>query len=72
MLALKKKYRDKAVFIVADTNTPEGSKLAAEYDIYYIPAIFIMDGQGKKVFEGEGKYTQRKLDEYLAKAVAAN
>lgn len=72
MLALKEKYRDKAAFIVADTNTPEGNALAVEYDIYYIPALFIMDGEGKEVFKGEGKQTQGALDDYLAKAVGAN
>ena len=72
MLALKGKYQDKVSFVVTDTTTREGYDLALEYDIYTIPAFFIINGKDQQVFNDVGLQSKGKLDDYLAKAVAAN
>ena len=44
VLALEKDYIDKTNFIVVDIDDPQGQILAKQFDIYYIPAFFVLMG----------------------------
>jgi len=75
VLALENKYRGKMDFVITDVNTQEGSLLAQQYDIYYIPVYFILDGNGNTVNRIEYSAIQdrprEKLEAFINKALSS-
>lgn len=74
MLALENKYQKDMDFIIADVNEPEGNSLAQQFNIYYIPVFFVLDGKGKTIDHIEysqiADSPQKMLDSRIAKAIA--
>jgi len=66
VLALEEKYEKDVEFIIADTNSQEGRRLGGEFDIYYIPAIFILGGDGEVRYSEEGVRPLSELDAELS------
>lgn len=69
MLALEEKYEKDMEFIIADTNTQEGQALGQQFNIYYIPALFILDGKGRVMDSWEGYQPLEKLEPMVKKAI---
>ncbi|SDG61762.1 cytochrome c-type biogenesis protein [Desulfosporosinus hippei DSM 8344] len=65
VLALEKEYRDKVNFIVVDIDDPQGQALARQFDIYYIPAFFVLDQQGQITYSASGPQSKSVLDNAL-------
>lgn len=65
MLALEKKYADKVNFVIADVDDPQGQVLAARFNIYYIPAIFVFDQNGQVTYNSTGAQSKANLENAL-------
>jgi len=65
VLALEKKYGNNTNFIVADIDTPQGQALAKQFDIYYIPAFFVINEQGQVTYNDSGPQSKSTLDNAL-------
>lgn len=65
MLALKKKYDHNIDFIVVDIDDPQGQVLAKQFNIYYIPAYFVIDQQGQITYNDTGPQSRETLDNAL-------
>lgn len=70
MLALEKKYHDKMEFIIVDVRTAEGSDLAYQYRVDYIPRFFLIDTKGNIAFTEVGAQDKSKLDSQISKTIA--
>ncbi|KKM09994.1 hypothetical protein SY88_15155 [Clostridiales bacterium PH28_bin88] len=71
VLALENEYAGKVEFVIVDLDTPEGKQLAVEYDVYYIPAFFFLDGTGKAVAKDVGYKSRQEMDTYLKNLLRA-
>jgi len=69
VLALEEKYGNEVEFIIANTNDAGTAPLAGQFNVYYIPHIVIMDGQGNILYSDAGPQTQDFLEDHLNKAV---
>jgi len=69
VLALEEKYEKDVEFIIADVTNPEGNRVAAEYEVYSIPAVFILDGKGQILHSEVGVQPLEKLDSYISRAL---
>lgn len=65
VLALEKDYSKKINFIVVDIDDPQGQVLAKQFDIYYIPAFFILDQQGQITYKDTGPQSKGTLNNAL-------
>ncbi len=65
MQALERKYSNKINFIIADIDDPQGQQLAEQFQIYYIPAFFVIDPQGQVVYDAEGAQSQKTLEQAI-------
>lgn len=70
MLALEKKYHGKIEFIIVDVRTPEGSDLAYQYKVDYIPRFFLIDKKGNTAFTEVGAQPESKLDTQISQTIA--
>lgn len=74
MLALQNKYSAKMEFVIADTNTEDGSTLAGHYNVYYIPAVYILDGRGNILsnipYSEINANPLKALDSYISRALS--
>ena len=62
VLALEKKYSNNINFIVVDVDDPQGQVLAQKFDIYYIPAFFVIDQQGQITYNDTGPQSKDTLE----------
>ena len=62
MLALEKKYSEKINFIVVDIDDQEGQALSKQFNIYYIPAFFVLDQQGQITYNDTGPQSKETLE----------
>ncbi len=62
VLALEKEYSNKINFIVVDIDDPQGQALAKQFDIYYIPAFFVIDPQGQTTYSDTGPQSKATLE----------
>ena len=69
MLALENKSHGQIEFVIADVNTPEGSDLARQYDVYPIPRFIILDAKGNIAYSEIGPQPREKLDSYIAEVI---
>ena len=65
VLALEKEYSDKINFIVVDIDDPQGQTLAQQFDIYYIPAFFVLDQQGHITYNATDPQSKNTLENAL-------
>lgn len=65
VLALEKKYSNNINFIVVDIDDPQGQVLAKQFDIYYIPAFFVIDQQGQITHNDTGPQSKDSLEKAL-------
>ena len=65
VLALEKEYSNKINFIVVDIDDPQGQVLAKQFDIYYIPAFFVLDQQGQITYNDTGPQSKGTLENAL-------
>ncbi|MDQ7093128.1 cytochrome c biogenesis protein CcdA [Desulfosporosinus sp. PR] len=65
VLALEKDYGEKANVIVVDVDSQEGQILAQQFNIYYIPAVFIFDQQGQITYKDTGPQSKAVLENAL-------
>ncbi|GAB6155951.1 hypothetical protein JCM17380_47030 [Desulfosporosinus burensis] len=65
MLALEEKYSKNTNFIVVDIDDPQGQVLAKQFDIYYIPAFFVLDQQGQITYNDTGPQSIDTLEKAL-------
>ena len=65
VLALEKKYSEKVKFIIVDIDDPQGQALAQQFDIYYIPAFFVIDQQGQITYNDSGPQNKTTLENAL-------
>lgn len=65
VLALEKDYSKKINFIVVDIDDPQGQVLAKQFDIYYIPAFFILNQQGQITYKDTGPQSKGTLNNAL-------
>lgn len=65
VLALDKKYSKKTDFIIVDIDDPQGQILAQQFDIYYIPAYFVIDQQGQITYNNTGPQSKDTLENAL-------
>jgi len=65
VLALEKKYSDMVNFIIVDIDDPQGQALARQFDIYYIPAFFVIDPQGQITYSDTGPQNKTALENAL-------
>ena len=61
MLALEKKHSE-INFIVVDIDAPESQALIKKFNIYYIPAFFVLDQQGKTTYNDTGPQSETTLE----------
>ena len=64
VLALEKKYSNNINFIVVDIDDPQGQVLAKQFDIYYIPAFFVID-QDQITYNDTGPQSKDSLEKAL-------
>jgi cytochrome c-type biogenesis protein len=69
VLALKNKYDKDIEFIVVDVNTPDGGQIAQKYNVYYIPAIFIIKDKKNCTYSESGVVSQAKLEGEIKKVI---
>jgi cytochrome c-type biogenesis protein len=62
VLALEKKYSEKINFIVIDIDDQEGQVLSKQFNIYYIPAFFVLDQQGQITYNDTGPQSKETLE----------
>ena len=62
VLALEKKYSKNTNFIVVDIDDPQGQILAKQFDIYYIPAYFVLNQQGQITYNDTGPQSKDTLE----------
>jgi len=62
VLALEKKYSEKINFIVVDIDDQEGQALSKQFNIYYIPAFFVLDQQGQITYNDTGPQSKETLE----------
>jgi cytochrome c-type biogenesis protein len=62
VLALEKKYSAKINFIVVDIDDQEGQVLSKQFNIYYIPAFFVLDQQGQITYNDTGPQSKETLE----------
>jgi len=62
VLALEKKYSKNTNFIVVDIDDPQGQVLAKQFDIYYIPAYFVLNQQGQITYNDTGPQSKDTLE----------
>ena len=65
VLALDKKYSKKTDFIIVDIDDPQGQVLAQQFNIYYIPAYFVLDQQGQITYNDTGPQSKDTLETAL-------
>ena len=65
MLALDKKYSKKTDFIVVNIDDPQGQILAQQFNIYYIPAYFVIDQKGQITYNDTGPQSKDTLENAL-------
>ena len=65
VLALEKKYSNTINFIVVDIDDPQGQVLAKQFDIYYIPAFFVINQQGQITYNNTGPQSKVTLENAL-------
>lgn len=65
VLALEEKYSKNTNFIVVDIDDPQGQVLAKQFDIYYIPAFFVLDQQGQITYNDTGPQSIDTLEKAL-------
>lgn len=65
VLALEKKYSEKVKFIIVDIDDPQGQALAQQFDIYYIPAFFVIDQRGQITYNDSGPQNKTTLENAL-------
>ena len=65
VLALEKEYSNKVNFIVVDIDDPQGQVLAKQFEIYYIPALFVLDQQGQITYKDTGPQSKATLENAL-------
>jgi len=65
VLALEKKYSQKINFIVVDIDDPQGQVLAKQFNVYYIPAFFVLDQQGQITYNDTGPQSEASLENAL-------
>jgi thioredoxin-like negative regulator of GroEL len=66
---LEPEYKGKVRFISIDVNDKNNAQLAQEYGISYIPATFIIDGEGELSYEQVGIIEEDELRAELDKVV---
>ncbi len=62
MLALEKNYKEKINFIIVDVDSQEGQVLIQQFNIYYIPAFFVLDRQGQITYNNTGPQSKTTLE----------
>lgn len=62
VLALEEKYSKNTNFIIVDIDDPQGQVLAKQFDIYYIPAFFVIDQQGQITYNDTGPQSKNTLE----------
>jgi len=65
VLALEEKYSKNTNFIIVDIDDPQGQVLAKQFDIYYIPAFFVLDQQGQITYNDTGPQSKDTLEKAL-------
>jgi len=65
VLALDKKYSKKTDFIVVNIDDPQGQILAQQFNIYYIPAYFVIDQKGQITYNDTGPQSKDTLENAL-------
>lgn len=65
VLALKKEYGDTSNFIIVDIDDPQGQALARQFDIYSIPAFFLLNEQGQITYNFTGPQVKGTLENAL-------
>lgn len=65
MLALEKEYGNTTNFIIVDIDEPQGQALARQFDIYYIPAFFLIDEQSQITDSFTGPQVKGTLENAL-------
>ncbi|QGT98684.1 hypothetical protein SYNTR_0091 [Candidatus Syntrophocurvum alkaliphilum] len=66
---VKNEYKEDVAFILIDVDNEENYELARDFDIRYIPAIFILDSQGEKLYEQVGYIPVEEMRLQLDKVV---
>jgi len=62
VLALEKKFSEKINFIVVDIDDPESQVLTQQFNIYYIPAFFVIDQKGQITYNDTGPQSNATLE----------
>jgi len=62
LLALEKKYDPTINFIIVDIDDPQGQVLSKQFNIYYIPAYFVIDQQGQITYNDTGPQSKDTLE----------
>lgn len=66
---IEPEYEGKVQFIAIDVNDKENAQLVQDYGITYIPATFIIDGEGKLSYQEIGLIAEKDLRAELDKVV---
>ncbi len=61
MLALKEYYGDRVAFIIADLDHPQAALFLEEFDVYYIPDFYFIDGNGLIVTREAGVFSFEEM-----------
>ncbi len=69
VLALENRFQGQVEFIIADVDDPQGKQLAGKFGVGLIPAIFIIDAQGKIIFQDTGLVPEDTLAQKLKAAL---
>lgn len=65
VLALEKEYSSKINFIIVDIDDPQGQALIQQFNIYYIPAFFVLNEQGQITYNDTGPQSKSILENAL-------
>lgn len=65
VLALEEKYSKSTNFIIVDVDDPQGQILAQQFQIYSIPAFFVIDQQGQITYNDTGPQGKTTLENAL-------
>ncbi|WP_068965054.1 cytochrome c biogenesis CcdA family protein [Desulfosporosinus sp. BG] len=72
VLALEKKYNHNIDFIIVDIDDPQGQVLSKQFNIYYIPAYFVIDQQGDITYSATGPQSENTLENAITSGNPTN
>jgi|GEM_PF-498448 len=72
MAELKPDYEGKVKFLAIDVNDSNNTEFVREWKISYVPASFIINGEGDITYNKVGLISKKTLEEELHKVVQKN